>query len=383
MRTTSPRVKRYGHSETSKYVVEGLRIAGKRVRKFFRSEREAKAWLRQYEARAAAEGTAAPLLIPDALRVEAVSLAERLRPYGATLTMAVEHYVTHRAAVERSCTVDQLIAEFRKANEDDGLTVRTLADRKSRLGMFASDFGGRITATVQGYEINDWLRGRGTSQRDRNNHRAVLLALFNFAVLMKYAPANPVAETKKVEPPEADVQTLSPTQMRAVLDKVSADHLPVFLIGGFAGLRTSEIERLDWSDVNLAQGHIFVNKDSKTGRRYVTISENLAKWIAPIAQESGRVATGMDTKAARKAACEAAGLAEWPDNALRHSFGSYHLAHHRNDALTAHQMGNSVPMVRKHYDKVATPQEAADWWAILPPADYANVIAFKREAASA
>jgi hypothetical protein len=39
----------------------------------------------------------------------------------------------------------------------------------------------------------------------------------------------------------------------------------------------------------------------------------------------------------------AADIEEWPDNALRHSFASYHLAHLKNAASTALELG--------HHDK--------------------------------
>jgi len=32
-------------------------------------------------------------------------------------------------------------------------------------------------------------------------------------------------------------------------------------------------------------------------------------------------------------------LDKWPDNGLRHSFGSYHFARHNNASLTAAEMG--------------------------------------------
>ena len=382
MRTTRPRVLRYRHSTSCRFVVEGLRVQGKRVRRFFPSEREAKAWLRAFEARAAKEGLEAPLLISDSLRIEAVTQAERLRAVGSTITQAVDHYLAHLAAVKQSCTVDELITKLRRANEEDGLAVVTLRDRRSRLGHFSADFGGRMVASIAGHEISDWLRGRGRSLRDRENHRAALNALFNFGVLHRFTPKNPVAEVpKKRRIPGPEVRVLTAAQMRVMLAESDAAHLPFYLFGGFAGLRSSEIERLDWSDVDLVKRTVFVNRAGKTGKRYVTIPDNLAAWLAPLARQTGRVMNGMETAAARAAGRVAAGLAAWPDNALRHSYGTYHIAHHRNSALTAHEMGNSIKVVRTHYDSVARPAEGAEWWGIMPPAEHASVVAFGAEVA--
>jgi hypothetical protein len=62
-------------------------------------------------------------------------------------------------------------------------------------------------------------------------------------------------------------------------------------------------------------------------------------------------------------------------NVLRHTFGSYHYALHRNENLTAAEMGNSPAMVFRHYRAVVTPEAAAKFWNVLP-ATCANVVAF-------
>ncbi len=112
MRRAIPRVVAYGSSETSKWVIEKLRIDGKRVRKFFPTQREAAAWLRMTLARSHKEGSASAILMPEALRIDATTLSARLKPYGATLTEAVEHFVAHREAMQGSRTVSELIPVF-------------------------------------------------------------------------------------------------------------------------------------------------------------------------------------------------------------------------------------------------------------------------------
>lgn len=56
----------------------------------------------------------------------------------------------------------------------------------------------------------------------------------------------------------------------------------------------------------------------------------------------------------------------WEENLLRHSFGIYHVVHHRNASLTAEIMGNSPGIVRAHYPNTAATEAAAAWWAVLP-----------------
>ena len=72
---------------------------------------------------------------------------------------------------------------------------------------------------------------------------------------------------------------------------------------------------------------------------------------------------------------EQAGLRnEWPQNGLRHSFGSYRLAVLQDANKTALEMGNSPAMVFRHYRELVKPKAAKLYWSITPSAP-ANVVA--------
>jgi len=64
---------------------------------------------------------------------------------------------------------------------------------------------------------------------------------------------------------------------------------------------------------------------------------------------------------------EAAGIMEWPENALRHSFASYHLAHFKNAASTALELGHhDSRLTFAHYRELVKPREAERYWNIMP-----------------
>lgn len=63
----------------------------------------------------------------------------------------------------------------------------------------------------------------------------------------------------------------------------------------------------------------------------------------------------------------AAKITQWPPNALRHSFASYHLAHFRDAAQLALELGHTTTEVLfNHYREVVTPEEAEKYWKIGP-----------------
>ena len=73
-------------------------------------------------------------------------------------------------------------------------------------------------------------------------------------------------------------------------------------------------------------------------------------------------------------ALKASGIKEWPDNALRHSFASYHLAAGQDAAATALQLGHTESRTLfAHYRELVRAEGA--YWQIKPDD---NVVAFRK-----
>ena len=141
-----------------------------------------------------------------------------------------------------------------------------------------------------------------------------------------------------------------------------------FAIQAFAGVRTAELLRLTWHDLERRSGYIEVRaKQAKTAaRRLIPISENLAEWLrlAPRngaellwTRSSNRYFEGQKLSASR------AGMA-WKANALRHTFISYRLAKTKDIAAVALEAGNSAAVIFRHYRELATEEEALEWFGI-------------------
>jgi len=66
-------------------------------------------------------------------------------------------------------------------------------------------------------------------------------------------------------------------------------------------------------------------------------------------------------------AARRAGIDDWPNNALRHSFASYHLAMHEDAATTAFLMGHrDSNLVYSTYARAVRRSDAVKWWKIMP-----------------
>ena len=136
-------------------------------------------------------------------------------------------------------------------------------------------------------------------------------------------------------------------------------------IGAFAGLRSAEIERLEWSDIDLQGRHITIGANrAKTGsRRVVPIHDSLAEWLAPYAKRSGKVwgdshdaFYDAQQETAANTADETINLkpVKWKTNALRHSYASYRFAQLMDAGRVAGELGNTAAVVHKHFREATT-----------------------------
>ena len=192
---------------------------------------------------------------------------------------------------------------------------------------------------------------------------------------------NPVLHTAKPKLPDNPPEIFTVDELRALLDAANLnapDVLPMLAIGAFAGLRDAEIKRLDWSEVDLARGHIEIKaaKAKSARRRIIPIQPNLAEWLCPYAAMKGSVVPeGARGKLDR--VCKVAGLSRWPTNGLRHSYASYRLAAIHDAPRVASELGHTSPqMLYSTYREVVLPEEAERFWKLIPESKPKNVVAF-------
>jgi len=215
---------------------------------------------------------------------------------GRSLVEAVRYYVTQNVMNVPAKTVQVVLDEMIKAKRAEGCSERYIQDLESRCGKFAREFPREI-ATIRGYEIKSWLQEltRETSKKDlraprkpvtnrtRNNFRLCIQTLFAYAKAQEYLPAdwNDMDSVPLWKVKDEEVEIFTPDEMSILLANAPANLVPFLTIGAFAGLRSAEIERLDWSKVDLENVYITVDASiAKTNsRRLVPIVPNLKAWL--------------------------------------------------------------------------------------------------------
>lgn len=354
--------------------VVAFHAEGNRRRKFFKRKTDAEDFAESREREAVEHGSSE---LSASERAAMLDLRDRLASCGGTVRAAIEEFCAKRESAAKSVNVETLVADLIAAKEREGKSKRYLQDLRSRLGRFAQDFEGRTMADISTEEISEWLHELRVTPITEVNYRRIIVRAFNFAEKRGFVQSNAAIESEKVKVIPGQVGILEPAQIAALLDAADESVIPSLAIGAFAGLRRAEIERLDWSEIDLDSNLIEVTaaKSKSARRRLVEISPNLREWLLPHRKLAGKV----DPPGARERAEEARERAEihdWPSNALRHSYASYHLVEHKDAARLALELGhvNSV-LIFANYREVVKPKDAARWWAIMPDDSDRKVIA--------
>jgi integrase len=250
---------------------------------------------------------------------------------------------------------------------------------------FAESFNVEIH-TLEPKMIADYLTALALAERTRRNYRNVI-GFFNRWLVLRGYLAKRTDWLEGVQKysmrQHGEITTYTADEMRRLIGAAEPRILPLIVIGGFAGLRHAEIQRLEWEDIDLDEGFIEVKAEkakTKT-RRIVPIKPNLKAFLLPIAKTSGKVITVKNTskelgRTAADTGNEAAEISalEWKHNALRHTYISARVAESGDVPRVADEAGNSPQVIRTNYLKRIRPAAAAEWFAIMPPKQADNIV---------
>jgi integrase len=317
--------------------------------------------------------------------VEYSAAAQSLQPLGITLSaavaaiveivkltgdlsgaMAAARFFKAKHKTVTAMRVADVVAELLALKKSRGASVRYLQDLRLRLDKFAEKFPCNI-GSVTTADVQTWLDGLKLSSQSYANNRRVAHLLFEFAVARGYAMDNPAAKVERPKIRNGEVEIFTPGETRRLLAAATEDFLPCLALGMFAGLRSAEIERLEWKDIDLKQAHVVVSaSNAKTAsRRIVPVAENLAVWLVPYAGRTGKVWQGGWLYKAQQDTAKAAGL-DWKANGCRHSCASYMFALTNDAGRIAGFLGNSAAVIHRHYRQLATPADAQKFFSIQP-----------------
>jgi integrase len=293
---------------------------------------------------------------------------------GVSLMEAVEYYLMMHGGepCHLGLSLTDLVETYIKSAEKAGNEIRDIQTIRSHLRRFSTHMKVPVES-IRAVDLDRYLQDeKDWSNRTRNNHKQSISRLFNWSIEKEYLPANmsnpaEKATTYKVES-AGSPGIFSPKELQALLDHVEDDWMPYLAIAAFAGPRSAEIPRLDWSAVIFDEKVIVLDeKHTKTKRRRVAhMPDNLVEWLKSYkGEKKGFICPAKNPNKMTNRLSKASKV-PWKHNGLRHSYVSYQMAILRDAAKVAEQCGNSPQQVQANYKANATEKEAKKWFAILP-----------------
>jgi integrase len=284
-----------------------------------------------------------------------------------TLREAVEFFLRHNRADVPRLRLAEIAEQFAASRQQSGLSAHYVSQCRKIVGDLARAFPGQTLPDLKTAELDAWLGGLPFVAKTKNGMRIVLVACGNWAEGRGYLVkgGSPFPAMVRYKETKAPVSLFTPENIASLLAKADVTLRPFLAIGAFAGLRTAELQRLDWNEIDLERGYITVdaNKAKTRQRRLVPISDNLKLWLTPHKKSAGPVCLHQRPQQSAARLCE--GFA-WQENGLRHSFISYRLAVLHDTARVALEAGNSPEVIFGHYRELVTPEAAKVWFQVAP-----------------
>lgn len=385
IRKTWPKIRLVTIKSEKFYRVDARRTGTNGRQETFKLRADAEKRAQEIEAHFALNG-AEGLTFSAELRGMALTASKLLATHGKTIIQAAEFYAAHLNELKKkqdSALVSKLSEawyEDKKSGRHKKLRAETLRGISEASEILKETFGQRRILDISTPDIRKYL-DQCHGLRRKFNLCSLMSQFFNWCIAHGHLEKNP-AKPIKIHVETSEVTIFSPAEALKVMQKCQKDFTDLILyhaISLFAGLRPYECRFLKWEQIHLEEKTITVlSETSKTKEtRNVPIESTLMAWLeehkpSTLAgsiiphQNFIKRAQALHSSLGYKGDGSNPQAPNWPQDVMRHSYGSYWLAKYKHRAVLAENMGNTVEMIKKHYKRVVSKADCAEYWKIVP-----------------
>lgn len=352
---------------------------GKRIRRFFQTEKARRDFIREQRLGTSLEGF-------NALEWHRwLDIKRECDLAGITPEQAVGGFI--RANVDgasKTMTLKEAVYEFM----EDRRRAKRSEDYLSHLDAVLSRQlipalgGDRRIITITKTELEAFLEGSNTSSFTFKNHRSYIRALFHWAYIEGHLAADTTEKIKSRPTPKLEPKFLTVDQAKELFAANAEDPelCALLAVQAFTGLRAANIGRLRPQDIRLTERQMIISADRmKGGRRHLleehNVFPNLWAWL-----EAADFEKLFDPKQDyltryqyRRGLAFTSARIPRIKNALRHSFATYKCALDGEATKAAYTLAQRDPYVLwEHYKGCATKEQAEAYARILPGQIHTN-----------
>ena len=405
-----------------------LSETGKRQNRYFTTQREGNAFAAQLRTRRNAEGSsvfqvsaaeaqlfreAQDILEPYGVDVfgfvkgmaPVLELVQEVSEIGRLVRMGLEQEKRDSKSIPFCDAVSRLLEVKQDVQKRRESTLAQIRYITGRIGKCCPDFAVTLLSQLTTEDCRQMISQTFKPDKQKNDARKILSSIFNFGIKRKWCRDNPAQALDIISIQEHEIHPLIPEEIQALFmacrppspeekaqpktrkKTVEGARLDLtcclapLAIMTFAGIRPQEVARLTWNDIFLDTPSKVIkvrSMVSKTGgTRQVSICAALESWlrIAPRQEDNSICPPQWPVRWAGlryRAGWDANGK-RWPNDALRHTFASYHVLTHRDIPRLQLEMGHSssTQIMHRYMNLSGVDQEMAEcFWNIVPEEDF-------------
>ena len=201
----------------------------------------------------------------------------------------------HKMRSHKKRPVNELLDEYISSCSKRAQAKRNISQKKKQLGDWIQAASANTLEDLTADSLLNHLEGRaakGLSHRCWNHTLQITNAFMNWCKKMGYIGANPLTEIPKKD------EELDPRMSRRALTDEEVERLMTvarergreawYATPLYSGLRKAELERLEWSDVDMAGGQITIRKTKSKMVQPVALCPELREILERHQAQTGR-----------------------------------------------------------------------------------------------
>ena len=226
-----------------------------------------------------------------------------------------------------------------------------------RLMRFKPDFAAKNFSEFTPNDCAEWLGRSFQTAPQHNKARAMLHALFEFALRRDWCGRNPIKRVERRKVVEREIKPLKLFETQRLIKTAQREGQSCAVCAAllvYSGIRPREVRRLTWRDIDADEKTITVRSQcSKTGGvRQVEIPPALGRILeAPRAQSDGGKICPRNWERRWREIRDSSGFrGRWVCDVLRHTYASFHAKHYADLPRLQLNMGHrDLALLRSRY----------------------------------